>query len=70
MELTEKDLELLLRKLQPKIGAVLSQTNSNYREDLEQDLKEMVIRKIKEEKIDKNVPGFFEYLSERGYPIN
>lgn len=63
MELTKEEIELLIEKLQPKIKSVLSQTNLNYRDDLEQELKEKIIKKIKEGKIDKNVPDFFEYIS-------
>lgn len=63
MDLKEKDIEFIIQKVQPKIISSLSQTNRTYKEDLEQDLKEMIVRKIKEGKIDENVPGFFEYLN-------
>lgn len=63
MELTKEDIELLIEKLQPKIKSVLSQTSPKYREDLEQELKVNIVKKIREGKIDSNVPGFFEYLT-------
>ncbi|HJB22722.1 MAG TPA: hypothetical protein H9946_01095 [Candidatus Jeotgalibaca pullicola] len=62
MDLNKHDIEFIIDKVQPKITASLSQTNVNNKEDLEQDLKEMIIRKIKEGEINNNVPGFFEYL--------
>ncbi|MFD1205210.1 MULTISPECIES: hypothetical protein [Sporosarcina] len=65
MDLKEKDIEFIISKVQPKISASLSQTSPNYKDDLEQDLKEMIIRKIKEGRIDNNVPGFFEYLNRK-----
>ncbi|MEK5071724.1 hypothetical protein [Sporosarcina sp. FSL K6-1508] len=62
VDLKEEDIEFIIGRVQPKIAASLSQTSLNNRKDLEQDLKEMIICKIKEAKIDNNVPGFFEYL--------
>ncbi|MBC9721086.1 MAG: hypothetical protein H9W82_06945 [Lactobacillus sp.] len=63
MQLSEKDIDFIIHRVQPKISASLLQTHPSYREDLEQDLKEMIVQKIKEEKIDSNVPGFFEHLN-------
>lgn len=63
MDLKEQDIVFIIDKVQPKIAASLSQTSINNKDDLEQNLKEMIIRKIKEGKIDNNVPGFFEYLN-------
>lgn len=63
MRLNEKDIDFIINRVQPKISASLLQTHPAYREDLEQDLKEMIVQKIKEEKIDYDVPGFFEHLN-------
>lgn len=65
MELKDKDIEFIIKKVQPKIASSLSQTSPNHKEDLEQELKEMIVRKIKEGRIDNNVPGFFEYLNSK-----
>ncbi|MBD7983774.1 hypothetical protein H9649_04210 [Sporosarcina sp. Sa2YVA2] len=62
MDLREQDIEFIIEKVQPKIVASLSQTSMNNKDDLEQDLKEKIIRILKEGKIDSSVPGFFEYL--------
>lgn len=61
MELKNKYIEFIINKVQPKITASLSQTSPNHKEDLEQELKEMIVRMLKEGRIDNNVPVFFEY---------
>lgn len=58
MELKNKDIEFIINKGQPKITASLSQTSPNHKEDLEQELKEMIVRMLKEGRIYNNVPGF------------
>lgn len=63
MILDENDIDFIINRVQPKISASLLQTHPTYREDLEQDLKEVIIRKVKEGKIDCDVPGFFEHLN-------
>lgn len=63
MKLNERDVEYILQKVQPKIFSASFQTNPSYKEDLEQEMKEMIVRKIEEGKINVNVPGFFEYLN-------
>jgi len=65
MELKDKDIEFIINKVQPKIAASLSQTSPNHKEYLEQELKEMIVRKLKEGSIDNKVPGFFEYLNSK-----
>lgn len=65
MRLHEKDIEFIMDKVQPKITSYLYQTHPNYREDLEQELKEMIVQKVKEQPLDYEVPGFFEYLAQK-----
>lgn len=60
LHLNSKEIEIVLKKLQPKIKSSLSQTNPNNKEDLEQHLKELIIKKIKEEAINHRIPSFFE----------
>lgn len=65
MHLREKDIEFIIDKVQPKISSSLYQTHPNYRDDLEQELKEMIVQKVKEQTLDYEVPGFFEYLEQK-----
>lgn len=65
MRLYEKDIEFILDKVQPKISSSLYQTHPYYREDLEQELKEMIVQKVQEQPLDYEVPGFFEYLAQK-----
>lgn len=53
----------ILERLKPKIKSSLNQTKFDNREDLEQDLKEKTIRKIKLGDLNQNVPNFFEYTN-------
>ncbi|WP_342601139.1 hypothetical protein MHB48_09165 [Psychrobacillus sp. FSL H8-0483] len=53
----------ILKQLEPKLRSVLFQTSNEYREDLEQDLKERII-KIIQNNILQEVPGFFDFLGE------
>lgn len=55
----EAEILKLLKQLEPKMEKVLFQTSFEYREDLEQDLKEKVL-KIINNKVTQEVPGFFE----------
>ena len=49
MDLKEHDIEFILKKIQPKLKFSLLQTDINHGEDWEQDLKEVIIQKIKME---------------------
>ncbi|WP_445491495.1 hypothetical protein [Niallia sp. 03133] len=63
MRLGEDDILYIINKITPKINKCLNQTNYANRDDLEQDLKEIVIKTLKREKINRdNIPGLFEYL--------
>lgn len=59
----EKDILVILKQLEPKLHSILFQTSSAYREDLEQDLKELIIKTI-QHNITHEVPGFFDFLEE------
>ena len=59
----ETDILTILKQLEPKLQSVLFQTSSDYREDLEQDLKEHII-KIIQNNINLEVPGFFDFIGE------
>ena len=64
-EVTMSDIELIkiIELLEPKIKKVLLQTNIQNRDDLEQDLKELIIKKISSNDI-KDVPGFFDFINQ------
>ncbi|HEY4552275.1 MAG TPA: helix-turn-helix domain-containing protein [Bacillaceae bacterium] len=55
------NMELMLDILTPKIKKSLRETDVQHREDLEQELKEKLIKKIKENE-PASVPGFFDLL--------
>lgn len=59
----ETDILSILNQLEPKLQSVLFQTSNDYREDLEQDLKERIIKLIKNN-INLEVPGFFDLVGE------
>ncbi|MFJ8067017.1 hypothetical protein ACIQYS_20800 [Psychrobacillus sp. NPDC096426] len=59
----ETDILSILKQLEPKLQSVLFQTSNDYREDLEQDLKERIIKIIKNN-INLEVPGFFDFIGE------
>ena len=59
MQYTDKEIELIINKLKPKILNSLNQTNIQNREDLKQELIEMIIKGLKNNKFE-DVPGFFE----------
>lgn len=61
--MNENDILSILKQLEPKLQSVLFQTSNDYREDLEQDLKERIIKIIKNN-INLEVPGFFDFLGE------
>lgn len=49
--------------LEPKIKKSLSQISYQYKEDLEQDIKVLILSKLQQNVI-RNVPGFFEFIEE------
>ncbi len=57
----DTDILKVFHQIEPKLKRVLLQTSQEYRDDLEQELKERIIRIIKK-KISYDVPGFFEML--------
>lgn len=59
----EIDILAILKQLEPKMQSVLFQTSNDCREDLEQDLKERMIKIIKNN-INLEVPGFFDFIGE------
>ncbi|MFJ7972449.1 hypothetical protein [Psychrobacillus sp. NPDC096389] len=61
--MSEIDILAILKQLEPKMQSVLFQTSNDYREDLEQDLKERMIKIIKNN-INLEVPGFFDFIGE------
>lgn len=58
----EKLILEVLEELQPKIKSILRQTSFSDREDLEQEIKLMIIKKIKENNFY-DTPSLFELLS-------
>ena len=68
MKVKEEDILLVLEKLEPKIKSSLLQTDVINREDLSQDLKEMIIKKLNDGTIESEVPGLFEYLKRKNNP--
>ena len=61
--MNENFTEEVIRMLSPKIKSVLRQTSSQNREDLEQELKLLVLIKIK--KGFQDTPSFFEMIKEK-----
>jgi hypothetical protein len=63
IQLVDEDILFIIDKISPKIKKCLYQTTYNYREDLEQELHELIIKTLKKQTINhKNLPGLFEYL--------
>lgn len=62
-DLQENDFLYIIEKMNPRVRSALKQTNIKFREDLEQDIMELIFRLIKEEKISKNVDGFFAHIN-------
>lgn len=54
-------LDAILELLAPKIKKMLKETHYQEREDLEQELKEKIIKKVKEKEQD-TLPDFFDFL--------
>ncbi|MCA1040613.1 hypothetical protein LCM00_13960 [Bacillus infantis] len=64
MNLSQQEIEEIMKAIEPKIKKSLYQTGKENREDLEQELREAVLRKLRDNKLEE-VPGFFEMM-ERG----
>jgi hypothetical protein len=60
-EIDKNDILFIIKLIEPKIKKTLKETDIQNREDLEQDLKEKIIKKLKDSDLNK-VPGFFEFL--------
>jgi hypothetical protein len=54
-----KEIETIMEALEPKIKSSLRQTGKGDREDLEQELCAIIIKKLKGNSLQE-VPGFFE----------
>jgi hypothetical protein len=67
MSFKESEIESFLEKLEPKIRDYLYRTNKENRDDLRQDLIELIIRKLKSNTFHE-VPGFFEVLEKETKP--
>ena len=62
--MSDKEMIKIIELLEPKIKKVLLQTNIHNRDDLEQDLLELIIKKIRSNDI-KDVPGFFDFINQQ-----
>ena len=62
--MSDKEMIKIIELLEPKIKKVLLQTNIHDRDDLEQDLLELIIKKIRSNDI-KDVPGFFDFINQQ-----
>ncbi len=61
--MSDKEMIKIIELLEPKIKKVLLQTNIHNRDDLEQDLLELIIKKIRSNEIE-DVPGFFDFINQ------
>ncbi|MBB4824736.1 putative house-cleaning noncanonical NTP pyrophosphatase (MazG superfamily) [Sporosarcina luteola] len=61
--MNEVEVLFILNQLEPKFKSVLYQTSPDFREDLEQDLKERVINIIQNNKM-RDVPSFFDFYND------
>ncbi len=62
------EIEKITKALEPKIRKSLRETRNENRQDLEQDLLELIVKKLKDNSINE-VPGFFEVLEKQGVEI-
>ena len=60
-KITDEEILFILNSLEPKINKALYQTTHKHREDLSQDIKEKIIRKLKSDEFQA-VPGLFEFI--------
>lgn len=61
--INQSEIEELFRMLEPKIKKSLLQTSQQNRQDLEQDIKVIILTKIRQN-VFKDVPGFFEFIGQ------
>lgn len=61
--MSDSEIMEILEIIKPKLKKVLHQTSSQNSEDLEQDLTELIIKKIKSNTL-KEVPGLFEFIDQ------
>ncbi|MBC9722023.1 MAG: hypothetical protein H9W82_12180 [Lactobacillus sp.] len=61
--MSEDEIMEIIQLVQPKLKKVLNQTEYQSKDDLEQDLMEKIIIKIKNKDL-RDVPGFFEFMEE------
>lgn len=61
--MSDSEIMEILEIIKPKLKKVLLQTNSQNSQDLEQDLTELIIKKIKSNTL-KEVPGLFEFIEQ------
>jgi hypothetical protein len=61
MDFTDREIEIIINKMEPKIKKSLMETRLENRDDLEQDLRELIIKKLKANTFQE-VPDFFEVL--------
>lgn len=59
-----RNIELMLEILTPKIKKSIRETDIQHREDLEQELKVIMYKKLKE-KENEVIPNFFDILEKR-----
>lgn len=68
MVFNDMEIEKIIKALEPKIRKSLRETGKENRQDLEQDLLELIIKKLKDNTL-KEVPGFFELLEKQSIEI-
>lgn len=66
-QLNKTEIEELFHMLEPKIQNSLRETSVKYREDLEQEIKLLILTIIHEKNFN-DVPGFFEFIEEGDLP--
>ena len=60
-KISNEEILLIIDSLEPKIKKALFQTKYSHRDDLSQDIKEKIIRKLKNDEFQ-DVPGLFEFI--------
>ena len=65
MTFNKREIEKIIQALEPKIKISLRETSRENRQDLEQDLRELIIKKLTDNSL-REVPGFFELLEKQG----
>lgn len=64
MKYNDREIKEIIQSLEPKIKKSLKETNKENQQDLEQQLRELIIKKLKNNNF-KEVPGFFEILEKQ-----